>query len=315
MSVTKPDSAVEREHQRAYTNQNQEYCQGWQTWECARGDDAALENYLWVTPWTVNAHVMVAKSVTVLPQGEEGLAIVRVAYGTFYNPATHPVGTATLSIRTSSTKVRMTAMPIQGVGAWGAGDPRVLPTEPDEKTGFYYDWAEDSAPGPTLQHNSIVTVRTAYARSGINWNTIFNAQNKVNGFALPNLGNAAAKTMRLIGAAVPVYYLLGSAYDIVPVNYLMQYSEKPWSTTYAYAQKYKRFVRGLPLIRELQADGNPLATGGYYDNYGEACDNVEDARKVSTTVNRAIDSKIQCYSGLMVDYTTFSHLMGLLTWM
>jgi len=310
--LTKPDSAVEREHQRAYANQNQEYCQGWQTWECARGDEGALENYLWAAPWTVNGHVMITKSVTVLPQGEEGLAIVRAAYGTFYNPATHPVGRATISVRTSSTKVKMVARPIQGVeGEWARGVPRMLPTVPGENDGFYYDWAADSPPGPTLQHNTVVTVRTAYYRSGINWNMIFNAQNKVNAYALPNLGNAAAETMKLLGAAVPAYYLLGNAYDIVPINYLLQYNEGGWPTVYASAQKYKRFVRGMPLIADIDTAGAPT---GYYDINGEACPNPADARKVPTTITRAIGPAIQCRSGLTVDYTTFSHLMGLLTW-
>jgi len=311
--ATKPGSAVEREHQRAYTNQDQEYCQGWQTWECDRGDEDDLETYLWATSWTVNGHVMVTKSVTVLPQAEEGLAVVRAQYGTFYNPATHPVGVATVTVRTSSTRVAIAAVPVQGTDDWPSGEPRMLPTEPGDGDWTFYDWATKSAPPRTLVHGSVVTVRTAYYRSGVNWNMIFNAHDKVNAYLLPNLGNAAAGTMKLIGAAVPVYYLLGSSYDIVPINYLMKYNEHGWPTSKTYAQKYVRFVRGVPLWVDADNDGDPL--GGYYDIYGEVTQDRDEARKVPVTVNRAVGDPIECRSGLTPDFVTFQHLMGLLTWL
>ena len=311
MSVTKPGSAVERERQRAYTNQNQEYCQGWQTWECDQGDEDDLETYLWGTAWTVNGHVMVTKSVTVLPQSEEGLAIVRAAYGTFYNPATHPVGTASISIRSSSTKVNVLAVPLAGVDGWSRTEGKMLPTEPGEEDGFYYDWDPSSGPPATLRHGSVVTVRTAYYRAGVNWNMIYGAHDKVNAYTLPNLGNAAPGTMKLIGAAVPVYYLLGNAYDIVPINYLMQYDVDGWSQYDVYARKYRRTVMGLPLVKSLNDDGT---IKDYYDNYGEECTLVADARKVPVTVNRAVGALIPCKGKVATDFTTFQHLQGLVTW-
>ena len=318
MSAAKPGSAVERERSRAYMMHSQETAQGWQTWECDRGDEDALESYLEGSTWTVNGHVMVTKSITVLPQGEEGLAIVRAEYGTFYNPWTHPVGKATISVRTTSAKTPAAARPVAdvkdatGAVVWEARTSRMLPTEPGEDDGFYYDWAETTAPPKTLQHGSVVAIRTAYRRAGINWNMILGAYDKVNMYTLPNLGNAAPRTMKLIGASVPQYFVLGDAFDIVPINFLMQYDEEGWTTDRAYAQKYRRTVMGLPMVKSLNANGTILA---YYDNYGEECADEADARKVPTTINRKIGSEIECYGNVREDFATFTHLMGLITWL
>jgi len=64
-------------------------------------------------------------------------------------------------------------------------------------------------------------------------------------------------------------------------------------------------------MEDIDSEGNAT---GYYDNYGELCEEA-DARKVPTTVNRTVGNPFDCKSRTTQDIETFTHLMGLLTWM
>lgn len=316
MSTTLPSSARETEHMRAYAGTKGEFYQGWRTWECDHEDSEDLEGWLWENTWTINGHVMSPVQVTVLPKGvpDEGRATARAQYQTLYNPVTHPVGVASLVVESFQSKSRARVLhPDKGSGA---PSRVVIPSEVDTD-GFWWDLAPESAKPLDTVYGSKITVRTAYPRAGVNWNIIMNARGKYNTNPLPILGGADARTMLLVGAAVPRYYLLDTSYSIVPINYVMLYNANGWQDggTYPKVQKMLRTVVGVSLADPASVDEATGEVTGWFDEYGEAVTVEDDAKKVPTVRNLPIGDPIDCKAdGLAEDGITFQHLMGLLTW-
>jgi len=319
-TADKPDSALEQERETFYDVTDSVTFQGRQEWTVSAEDADALEDYLRATSWTVNDRVLIPHKVLVKIRTPENLATgvvefrdsnatVRVEFETLYNPAVNPVGTATLEIQSSSSYVKLDMLTPAG-----GGPSRFIPSEPDE-LGIFYDIDESSGPTQSLEHGSTVIVRTAYYRSGINWNTILNAQDKINTNELPNLGGAAAETMLLVGAQIPKYFLLDSSTAIVPVNYVMKYNEKGWSKNPPVIRKHIRITTGMPKVDPDAVNPTTGVAVGWFDINGEPTVNVDEAEKVSVVRNIPLGEPIECVGGYYQDGTTFTHLMGLLSWM
>ena len=73
-----------------------------------------------------------------------------------------------------------------------------------------------------IEHTGItkVTVYTAYRQSEISWDTINNLLYKVNDAAMPKLGAAQARELKLVAAGIPKYHLAGPESGIIPITYV-----------------------------------------------------------------------------------------------
>ena len=298
-----PGTAVELYHSRSRQGTDKTRFAGKRIWEMPSGQEDAAETYLWTNRfWTVNAHVMKLDGVAVDPRSRVGKALVTGTYSTSYNPATHPVGRATLSLD-SNTTASKELRDVAGNDIWST---------PDDDGYFYRPVKGDPL---TFHHLSIVTVRTAYQYNGINWNLILNAFDKYNATELPNLGGMPVGRALLIGARIPKYFLLDNEASKVPVEYDFAYSQSGWDGVLV-VQRHRRIVTLEPTIKELNADGSVYS---YADENGEEIlaaypELISDAKMRSVIRNKKVDGEVTRHQYLP-DAETFSHLMGLLSWM
>ena len=319
-----PGDAKELYHSMIAQGQDREIWKGKRVFECPSADLEALEDVLWHDVWTRKVYTrtedeagtpgdvyvyMGVKGMTVDPHARLRRAIVVATYGTVYNGATHPTGGyATIGLVSHVEPGKV--YEVKTVG----GNARVLNRV--ENDGTVYKLVGGHA--FNFQHGSKVLIRTAYPRAGINWPRILGAHDKVNLNYLPNLGNAGPRTMRLMGATIPKYYLAGpqaSALSIVPITYEMWYNEKTWDQFVGKVKQYKRIPKAEPVAAAVDAKGK-ITSYQQRDSSDEPTPGVEEGTRY-TVVTRdfPVAGSEETVEDMGMDTDTFSHLMGLLAWM
>ena len=295
-----PASAVEVYHSRQRSGRDRSHFVGVRKWECAKDDEDDAEDYRWANrSWAVNDHVMRMTGLDVDPRARVGKALLVGHYETLYNPATHPVGRATIAMVVGGDKTRV-LKDVFGNPIWsqpGTDGKFVRPIDGDN-----FKW--DSI--------TIIKLRTAYPYAKLRWSTILAAQNTYNKDALPNLGGAAAGTLLLMGAKIPNYYLLDNDSSIVPIEYFLAYKVSKWSAP-IWCQKFRRIVSVEPAVATIDEDGDPELYWSAAGDHSETVDNVADAYHHAVTRDKDYDNPVPRWV-YKDDTTEFEHLAGLLAW-
>jgi len=273
-------------------------------------------DYLWFEHWAWSARgrtgdtielLLSPKGVAVDPHYRPGKTLVVVAYEILYNPVTHPIGRATISVETGRE-----ATDVASYKRLDVEHPEAETIHVGGKPGTDGTFHTAVSNRPLFKYSTIVTVHTAYRRGDIDWTRIFGACGKTNLNALPYLGNAAAGTMMLTGAEIPKYFLLDSTSAIVPVSYRMLYREEGWDTKVS-IQKYKRLVTADPVVATWDEDTGEPET--YYPkDWGTPITLTSLARYSAHTRDVPIGDAFTV-DAVTGDTATFSHLNGLLAWM
>ena len=304
-----PSSAKELYHSRTHSRKGWYEWQGRKIWECDTADADDTETEVWVTWWGT----MLPRRVAVDPHARVGKAVLTADYYTTgYNPVSHPVGKATLSVELASQVQARSEIE----DAWGGVID--LSGKPDEQ-GFFHRVVE----GSRLKRQWLTRVRvnTALARADIDWDTVLNAKGKTNASALGWIGNAPTGTMLLVGAIIPRYFLLDEDATIVPISYTMYHSATGWPAQIV-VQKYRQLATRVRIeadwydeadveVDESLTLGDPKA---WYDEDGETVTVEADGELRSVVKIETIGSS-QTVLEISPDIATFSYLGGLLSWM
>ena len=293
---------------------------GTQLWECDSADCEVTEDALMDVTWELHGKTLHVDAIEADPHNRSGKALIRATFGTSsWNAATHPKGTATLSIETASGMEKMLVDAL-GTTIWsepGEGGQFVRPVKGDKVL-----------PVDT----TVVVVRTAYNYGDVNWNRIIRARRKVNKNEIPRLG-AAPGTMLLVGAEIPKYFLVTQGIEVLPVEYRMLYREEGWNKGIE-VQKYVRVTaqeKVAVVTQTLRDSGVPdtwLDEDGAASKADGAGRPVTDKGSGTTdwmykSVVKDVPYGRQDQQGNFIndvvqpfkeDDEVFSHLLGLLQW-
>ncbi len=317
---------IERSHDRGVADAA--FWTGVRRYVGPKGADQILaSDFLDDDTWTTkeqNGVVMIPRRLRNLTNAREGgvvsnidCAEIEVLYRSAYNPITHPVGSATLSVSTRPLQYRQKE------------DTGELVIEGPHKTQPHMFYRVVEGSNVRFKHLSVLQIRTAYSvattlhRTGKAWNTYMDRLDKINGKAMPKLGIGIGQA-RLIGVDIPKYFLYNSVITHVPINYSFWYSDVHWNELYddgtnkgtCRSKKYYRGPKAVPVIDNMDMSTTESLTYIHKDTLAVGAA-VGNAKLVIRTVD--IEAKMASgdnngYRDLFKEDTTFDDLDTLLWW-
>lgn len=190
---------------------------------CPQSEIRTHEGRLWNATYTdiPLAGPLPVMTVQVLgaDANQPGNGLITVTYGRdlSYDPSTFPQGKATISLATRVTERPLT----EGPGERG----RYIETGPD-KDGL--SWRIVGGANTTPRVDAMISVRTAYPPSKLNWPSIISRLGMVNKNAMPAMMGVEAHQAMLIHGNVPSGFRFGDPTDSIPIEYVFWVKPTGW---------------------------------------------------------------------------------------
>lgn len=250
--------------------------------------------------WTVNSHVMRVTEVDIIEDDPKfpGNSRIIVGYITNYNPASHPLSGATLSI-TSRGRI------VKALEDFSL--KRKIESKPDEGGNFYKPVRGSNF---RIEHTTVFVVKTAYEQGGIQWGVISNKVGKVNSNEMTKLGISPGEAL-LIKASIPKYFLYDSTTTIVPIDYYFWKNDEGWNKQLKVG-RFRRAAYAYGLRDARDPDD-------WLDSDGNVAVDWAAAKKVTVLTdlpNPSSDADVSGYEPQrkLFKETSFADLYNLLTW-
>jgi hypothetical protein len=304
-----PSSAKELSRSRVKTMdlKKTSFWSGKRVWEVPDSDAVAAEYAAVTTSWSASVGILRPRAVTVSPHHQPGLCLITVDYEGY-----------DLSVFSPSQPATIAAVEAKIAGEWEDFTSVALPSgevdvtgEPDTD-GFFYRIIR--GPKGWLARKTYLYLNTAIPRGDFDLGDLLEKTGLVSaGYFL----GAAPGTVLLAGVEVPKFYLLGASDEVVPLVYTLLYDSKGWPTEVT-IQKYRKVVKGEPVVAEVDANGKP--TRYFEPDMASSNPADPDGSAPVGTLMRSVARPILAgptiiHPILDVDSSTFNYLQGLLSWL
>jgi hypothetical protein len=214
------------------------YWSGYRKWSTPDADITTNRSAVMLASWTVNGITLLPKRTAVAPDfGCPGTSIITAHFDSKENPYNFTSDKVRISIKTDAAWVRM-MKDYDDLWVHGADDA-------DLRAGIRYKPVEGS--DLKVRARTIVYLKTAYARGSIVWDDLNGNIGMLNTNDCPNICNAKAKELILLGVDIPETFLLDANNSVIPIIFTLGFKKGGWHKDYDWVElscaKFQRRLR------------------------------------------------------------------------